>query len=64
MNALIADPAELEFRPEAAKASEAVMPEPNPGSILESIRVRESTPTPAMERILQFQPSSYWGINE
>jgi hypothetical protein len=64
MNALIADPAELELRPEAAKAPEAVMAEPTPASILEPIRVRESTLTPVMERILQFRPSSHWGINE
>jgi hypothetical protein len=65
MNALIADPPELELMPDAAKASEeAVVAEQNSASVLESIRVRESTLTSVMERILEFRPSSHWGINE
>ena len=64
MRALIPDPAELEFMPDAAEASEAVGADLNSTSILEIIRVRELTPTPLMEKIIQFRPSSHWGINE
>jgi hypothetical protein len=64
MNAFIAEPAELELVPDAAKASEAVMAEPSSASALESLPARESTLTPVMERFLGFRPSSHWGINE
>ena len=50
--------------PDAVKASLAVLAELESVSILEAIRVRESTLTVFMEKILQSRPSSHWGINE
>ncbi len=64
MNELSRDLAELEFMPDAAKASEAVVAELDLASILEGIQVRASTLTPVLEKILQFRPSSHWGIDE
>lgn len=64
MKVLVADPAELEVKPDAAKASEGVMAQPHSASILESIQVGESTLTPVMEGLFQFRPTSHWGINE
>ena len=64
MRALIPDPPELELTPDATEPSQAVSAELNPTSILETIRVREITLTPLMKEILQFRPSSHWGINE
>jgi hypothetical protein len=64
MKALIPDPTEVEPVPCAVKASLAVLAELESVSILEAIRVRESTLTVLMERILQSRPSSHWGINE
>jgi hypothetical protein len=61
---LIHDPTEVEPVPDAVKGSVAVLAELNSASILEAIRVRESTLTVVMERILQSRPSSHWGINE
>ena len=64
MKALIHDPTEVEPVPGAVKASLAVLAELESASILEAIRVRESTLTVFMEKILQSRPSSHWGINE
>jgi len=64
MKALIHDPTAVEPVPGAVKASLAVLAELESASILEVIRVRESTLTIVMEKILQSRPSSHWGINE
>jgi hypothetical protein len=64
MKALIHDPTEVEPVPGAVKAAATVVAELNSASILEAIRVRESTLTVFMEKILQSRPSSHWGINE
>jgi hypothetical protein len=64
MNALILEPTELGFVPDGAKASVALVRETDLDSILEEIQIRESTITPVMEEILNFRPSSHWGINE
>jgi hypothetical protein len=64
MNALIPEPADLELMPDAAKTSEALVAKLDSTSTLEAIQVRASTVTPFMEEILQFRPSSHWGINE
>jgi hypothetical protein len=64
MNALIDDPAEPGVMPDALKGSEAVAAELDSASMVEAIRVRESTLTPLMENILQFRPASHWGLNE
>lgn len=64
MKALIHGPTEVEPVPGAVKASLAVLAELESASILEAIRVRESTLTVFMEKILQSRPSSHWGINE
>jgi hypothetical protein len=61
---LIHDPTEAGPVPGAVKASLAVLAELESVSILEAIRVRESTLTVFMEKILQSRPSSHWGINE
>jgi len=50
--------------PETAKAIEALVAEFDSAAILEAIQARESTPTPVLEDIQQFRPSSRWGINE
>jgi hypothetical protein len=50
--------------PGAVKASLAVLAELETASILEAIRVRESTLTVVMVKILQSRPSSHWGINK
>ena len=64
MRALIPDPSELELTPDATKASQAVGADLNSASVAETIRVRELTQTLVMKEILQFRPSSHWGINE
>jgi hypothetical protein len=64
MNAPIPERAELELMPDAAKAPDAVTAEVNPASIMEAMQVRESTLAPVMERLVEFWPSSHWGINE
>ncbi|HWV98624.1 MAG TPA: hypothetical protein VNZ64_02915 [Candidatus Acidoferrum sp.] len=64
MNPSISDPIELELMPEAAQTPEAVEAEQHSAFILAAIEVRASTLTPVMEEILQFRPSSHWGINE
>ena len=64
MDTVIPNEAELELMLDAAKASEAVVAGLELASILEAIRVRASTLTPVMEKILQSRPSSHWGINE
>jgi hypothetical protein len=64
MNALIPEPADLELMTDAAKTSGALVAELDSTSTLEAIEVRASTVTPFMKEILQFRPSSHWGINE
>jgi hypothetical protein len=64
MNALIHDPAELVFMPDASKASEALVAELDSASIVESVQGRELTLTLVLDRIIEFRPSSHWGINE
>jgi len=64
MNTLIADPAELELMRDTAKASEAVVAEMDSASILETIRVRESTLMTAIDKTLHFRASSCWAINQ
>jgi len=64
MNLLISDPAELELFPDVTMAVEALVAELDSAAILEALKTRESAVTPVMEKILQFRPSSHWGINE
>jgi hypothetical protein len=64
MNLLILDPAELELQPDVANTVDALVAEMDSAAILEVIQVRASALTPVMEKILQFRPSSHWGINE
>jgi hypothetical protein len=64
MNALIPEPADLEVVPDAAKTAGALVAKLDSTFTLEAIQVRASTITPFMEDILQFRPSSHWGINE
>ena len=61
---LIPDRTEVVPVPDAVKAAVTVVAELNSASILEAIRVRESTLTAVMERILQSRPPTHWGINE
>ena len=64
MNPSIADSADLELTPEVTKAVEALVAEMDSATILEAIQERESALSPVLEKILQFRPSSHWGINE
>jgi hypothetical protein len=64
MNALILDPAELQLTPDLVNAVEALAAEMDSAATLEVLQARESTLTPVMKKILQFRPSSHWGINE
>lgn len=64
MDALIPDPAQLALMPEGVKALEAAGAEPDLTSSLAAMEVRATTLTRVMEEILQFRPSSRWGINE
>jgi hypothetical protein len=64
MNPLIPDPARLELTPDVVNAVEALVAEIDTTAILAAIQSRESTLTPVMEKILQFRPSSHWGLNE
>ncbi|SPE58662.1 hypothetical protein SBV1_2780003 [Verrucomicrobia bacterium] len=58
------DATEMELVLGAVKASVAAVAELDSASTLEAIRVRESTLTDVMEKILEFRPSFHWGINE
>jgi len=64
MNDLIVDRTELGFVPDAVEVLGVVGADLNSTLILETIRVREVTQTPLLEVIIQFRPSSHWGINE
>jgi hypothetical protein len=61
---LIPNPVALELTPDVVNAVEALVAEMDSAAILEAIQARESTLTPVMEKILQFRPSSHWGLNE
>jgi len=54
----------LELMRDTAKASEAVVAEMDSASILETIRVRESTLMTAIDKTLHFRASSCWAINQ
>jgi hypothetical protein len=60
----VAAVAKVELMPDGVGASESMVAELNSASILETIKVRESTLTTVMENIHQFRGSSRWGINE
>ena len=64
MKTLIAAPAEIEIMPRVPETLQEIVAVPDPGSIFEAIQTREKTVTLVMENILQFRPSSHWGINE
>ena len=64
MNLSIPDPAELEFTPDVVNAVEVLVAEMDSTAILAAIQAREFNLTPVLENILQFRPSSHWGINE
>jgi hypothetical protein len=61
---LIPNPVGLELSPDVVNAVEALVAEIDSAAILKAIQARESTLTPVMEKILQFRPSSHWGLNE
>ncbi len=50
--------------PEGMKALEAAVAELDFSSSLAAMEVRATTRTRVREEILQFRPSSRWGINE
>ena len=64
MSELSTDAAELELIPDVAEAVEALVAELDSAAMSEVLQARASTLTPVMEKILQFRPSSHWGINE
>lgn len=64
MNPLISDPDGLELLPDAVKATEAIMAELDPASMLETNQVSASTLVSVAEEPRRFRPSSRWGINE
>lgn len=64
MNPSIHNPALLPVTHDPDQASGAVMAEPYSAFVLEPIQVHEPTLAPVMESILQFRPTSHWGIND
>lgn len=50
--------------PEGVKSLEAAVAELDLTSSFAAMEVRATTRTPVREEILQFPPSSRWGINE
>jgi hypothetical protein len=64
MNASSPNPAELPATQEAPQASPALMAGLNAAFVLEPLLVHEPTLAPVMKNILQFWPTSHWGIND
>jgi len=64
MNAVTYAPTELELTPDLVNAVEALVAEMDSAATCETLQARESTLTPVMQKILNFRPSSHWGINE